>query len=117
MARFQRGDVATVWQVWKEKDGSIGQKQRPAIIYDVIAEDHYCILIFGKDRTDVVPGFKIEQQSNEGKEMRLKKDSFVNVSKIVELRKGDVLKLIGYCPESVLDKIDEIIDENGLERP
>lgn len=117
MPQFQRGDVADVLQVWREKDGSLKQKWRPGIIYDVLGEDHYSFLVFGKDRTGKIPGFKVDANSGEGKEMRLTKDSFINMQKLVKLRKEDVGRLRGYCTEELMKKIEQKIDEYGIERP
>ena len=117
MANYQRGDTVLVWHVWPEPDGRVGKKRRPGIIYDIIAEDHYCILIFGTDRTGKIPGFKVEQKSSEGRKMKIDKDSFINLSKIVPLKRVDIIKQIGFCPEEILNKIEEVIDEFGIERP
>jgi mRNA-degrading endonuclease toxin of MazEF toxin-antitoxin module len=117
MPQYQRGDVAEVLQVWREKDGSLQYKWRPGIIYDVLGEDHYSFLIFGKDRTGKIPGFKVEANSKDGKEMRLKKDSFINMEKIVKLRRQDMGRLKGYCTDELMEKIEKKIDEYGIERP
>lgn len=117
MARYEKGDVVRVWHVWREPDGTVDMKPRPGIVYDVIAEDHYCILVYGKDRTGRVPGFTVDYKSKDGKGMGLTKDSFVNLSKFVPLRKADIIKQIGNCSESLMEKIEKAIDDFGIERP
>lgn len=115
---YRRGDKVLVYDAWEDENGLIQQKKRPAIIYDVISEDHYCVLIYGTNRKGKIPGLWIEYDSVDGRKLDLQKDSFINLSKIVPLKKWAISNLLkGNCSEGLFQKIDEVIDSEGIEKP
>ncbi|MFT7032551.1 MAG: hypothetical protein ACJA2S_001051 [Cyclobacteriaceae bacterium] len=117
MSNYQKGDTVSVLDVWRDEKGSIQTKRRPGIIYDVIGEDNYLIFFYGIDRTGKVPGLSIKLDSPEGKELGLTKDSYLNLSRFKKRKKIDIYRLIGHCNDDLLEKIDEIIDKEGIKRP
>ncbi len=118
MAYYNRGDVVWAIVAWENDDGSYSWKERPVIIYDVIGEDYYHIMITGTDRRKTNVGIWVEKDSYEGKIMHLTKDSFINLSNgIIKVQRSDIRKLMGFCPEKILERIDLLCDENNIERP
>ncbi|MEQ8628850.1 hypothetical protein [Ekhidna sp.] len=115
---FRRGDKVLVVDVWEDESGSIQRKDRPAIIYDVIGDDHYSILLYGKDRTGKIPGLKVDQFSEEGQKLQLQKDSFLNLSKIIPLKRYAIVRLLrGNCSEKLFEMIEKVIEQEGIEKP
>ncbi|GAA0890369.1 hypothetical protein GCM10009122_00470 [Fulvivirga kasyanovii] len=111
--RYQAGDVVTVYFPWRDEDGSIVMKERPAVVYEVdTVENRVLIQITSKNRSDKLPGIWVLKDSDAGKKMRLKKDSFINVSQMVNLNMRFIKRLIGFCP--LMEKIQEIIEDHDI---
>lgn len=115
MPKYLQGDVVLCHFPFKDFEG---EKMRPALIYDVIGEDHYTLMFTTKDRSDKFTGIWIDKNSLENKSLRLKENSFLNISHdFVRLRKEDIIKKIGNCPESLLLRIEKLCREKGIELP
>ena len=60
--------------------------------------------------------FVIKEYSPEGKQMGLVFDSLIVLDRIFQMNKIRLAGIIGTCPQSVIDKIEEILQnmkENG----
>ena len=106
MPKFQRGDVVTVQ--FPFSDG-IGSKIRPAVVIREEYADEYLICQITKsNRSDKLQGFWILMDSEEGKKMGIKFDSFVNADHTVILKSFMFNSRIGYFP--YIDELEDIID-------
>ena len=110
MARYERGDVLTVHYVYFDnKLGKLVDKPRPVVVYEESSHDERLVIqITKKDRSDKLPGIWVEKNSDAGRKMGLKMDSFINVTETVEITFDDVIETIGRCP--FMDQIDKLLD-------
>ena len=77
MSRYNSGDVVLVQFPYREDRTRF--KKRPAIIIREDTQGEYLICqITGTDRRGKNKGYWIEADSEDGKQMKLQKDSFVN---------------------------------------
>lgn len=61
--------------------------------------------------------FVVTKDSPEGRQMGLTFDSLIVLDRIVQLKKIRLVGIIGSCPESVIEKIEELIrkmKEDGM---
>ena len=55
--------------------------------------------------------FVVKEDSPEGKQMGLGFDSLIVLDRIFQLKKFRLAGVIGRCPQSVIDKIEEILEQ------
>jgi len=116
MPRYNIGDVVLVNFPWTNEDGTISYKIRPAIVREFSGDKERVIIqITSKNRSDKLPGIWVLKDSNEGQEMGLKADSFINVEIQAEIEFRDILRSIGTCP--YMEEIERLIEENDIKRP
>ena len=106
MPKFHRGDVVIVQ--FPFKDG-IGSKIRPAVIIREEYTDEYLICQITKNnRSDKLRGFWILQDSDDGRKMGIREDSFVNADNTICLKAFMFNGKIGYFP--YIEELEELID-------
>ena len=109
MAIYDRGDVVLVYFPWTNKEGNMEMKMRPGLVLRVEGpQERLVIQITSKNRSDNFPGKWIIKDSDLGKQMGLRMDSFVNYTVQKELTLRDIIRKIGYC--GLIDKIEEEIE-------
>lgn len=106
MPKYQRGDIVLV--EFPFSDG-IGSKHRPAVVIREEYADEYLICqITKKNRSDKLRGFWILMDSEDGREMGIKTDSFVNADNTICLEILMFHKTIGRFP--YIDELEDMID-------
>lgn len=115
MAKYEHGDIVLVHFPFEKNDG---EKVRPALLWDIIGEDYYCLMITSSEKNKDRLGVWIDCKSPENKTMKLNKDSFINLTRrFVKLTRNDIIKLIGICPEVVLNKVTDECNKSDIEMP
>lgn len=103
---YKEGDVVIVPYTWKDEEGNIHFKNRPAVIYRVESEsEHLMIKCTHVNRSSNHPGKWVLQNSDQGRLMGIKEDTFIHYSDSLIIAERSVRRLIGTCPF-----IQEIID-------
>ena len=84
---------------------------RPAIIIEDLQDEVYvcCITSQLHQATRYKYTFTIKEKSPEGEQMGLGFDSLVVLDRIFQLKKIRLTDVIGTCPQSVIDKIEDIL--------
>jgi hypothetical protein len=109
--RYNPGDVVLVHFPWDEADGTINWKLRPAVVLEINSpEERLLIQITSKNRSKTSPGVWITKESDEGHRMGLLTDSFINLAVKKELHVRDIVRVIGYCSETLMEKIRKKIN-------
>lgn len=94
--KYSEGDVVLVLFPYREKTQV---KIRPALILEVLPNAYKICQI---TKTDLRPkskkGIWIEKASDAGKSMKLKFDSFINLSFIIPITDAFIKRKIGYYP-------------------
>jgi hypothetical protein len=107
MSRYTRGDVVLVWYPWEE-DGVIKVKKRPGVVLEECADRESLIIkCTHKNRSEKLLGIWVLADSDEGKEMGILENTFINLTEQLQLKNYEVVRIIGYCP--FIDKIDEML--------
>lgn len=93
---YKVGDVVLVKFPWKDADGEIQIKPRPAIVLKE-GNEFKCALIkiTSKNRSNRLPGFWITKESKEGQEMGILMDSFINLTEAYWLSENLIFRVIG----------------------
>jgi len=103
--KFKEGDVVIAPYTWKDDEGKIKFKFRPAVVYQIESDtEHLMIKCTHVNRSSKFPGKWVLSESEEGKVMGLDVDTFIHYSETLIIDEK-YCKLIGHCPY-----LNEIID-------
>jgi hypothetical protein len=72
-----------------------------------------CAQITTTDRSYSLAGVVVKKDSNEGKQMRLKFDSFICLSNILIVKEFAFIRLMGYCP--IIDELIQMCKTRGIQ--
>lgn len=104
MSKYQAGDVILAYFPFEDK---LETKLRPAVIIDAYDDSSFTCMITGTDKSSTNRGIWVEKESDEGKEMRLQKDSFIDAERTEVLKHIMIKGIIGYCP--YIDELQEML--------
>jgi hypothetical protein len=104
--RYKEGDVVLVPYPWKDENGEIQTKNRPAVVYRIESESSQLMIKCTHiNRSGQFPGKWVLQKSEQGRKMGINEDTFIHYTDTLIIPERFVIKLIGYCPF-----IEDIID-------
>lgn len=102
---YKEGDVVLVPFTWKDEEGLVHYKNRPAVVYRLESEtEHLMIKCTHVNRSANYPGKWVLQNSVQGRQMGIKEDTFIHFSDTLIINEKSVRRLIDKCPY-----LDEII--------
>ena len=109
---YQPGDVVLCKFPFRQDPSQF--TVRPALVMRVINNwiSYKLAQITSTDRRDKLCGAWIKQKSNEGMKMRLRNDSFINLSNILEVPAFGISRLLGNCP--VMADLEKICVNHGI---
>lgn len=110
MPRYNIGDVVLVQWAWKE-DGEIKVIPRPAVVLQVEADQEWLVIkLTSTNRSDNYRGKWILMDSDNGKKMGLREDSFIHYKEQRQYHLRFIIRKIGYCPiiEDIQNELDEL---------
>ncbi|MDH5381458.1 MAG: hypothetical protein OEW75_11430 [Cyclobacteriaceae bacterium] len=113
MTKFLPGDVILLKFPFQEDRSKF--KQRPGVVIDVSDQDskYFVAQITKTDhraKGRVCKG--ILRDSDTGKKMKIKVNSFINLSNTSEIHEIDIIQKIGYC--NIIDELVEMIKTNKI---
>ena len=84
---------------------------RPAIIIEDLQDEvSVCCLTKQLHQAAIYKyAFVVEEDSPEGKQMGLGFDSLIVLDRIFQMKKIRLANVIGTCPQSIVEKIEEIM--------
>ena len=110
--------IIEVWDVvivpaFPNQENSSQYTSRPAIILEDLQDE---VSIFPitkklKQKERYKYCFIVKKDSEEGKEMGLQFDSLIVLDREVSVSKYRLLSKIGSCPESIIDRIEELLEQ------
>lgn len=107
MAKYKRGDV--VWVKFPYEENPARTKERPAILVEDEVDGKSLVVKCTKtDKSKYGPCIFIQPGTKEYKLMGLSFPTYISINEEIELSKYFILRLIGFCPETIMDKIDEL---------
>lgn len=109
MSQYSRGDVVFVHYPYRDFDGTLKTKPRPAVILDVSGNDHYVIKCTTKNRSDKLKGVWVLSSSPEGVEMGFRENTFINLTETITLKGFAIIRKIGDCP--ILNQLEDLLDD------
>jgi hypothetical protein len=95
MSKYQVGDVVLASFPFED---STDTKARPVVIIEILEDQSFVCMVTGTDKSSIHRGFMVKQDSPEGKEMRLKKDSFIDADRTATIKNYMIFGRLGYCP-------------------
>lgn len=95
MSKYQVGDVVLASFPFEDKRDA---KVRPVVIIERLEDQSFVCMVTGTDKSSIHRGFMVEQDSPEGKEMRLKKDSFIDADRTAIIKNHMIYGRLGHCP-------------------
>lgn len=112
-----------VWDVtnvpaYPNQENSREVTARPAIIIEDL-QDEVSVCCLTKQLHQAINykyAFVVKEDSPEGKQMGLTFDSLIVLDRIFQMKKIRLTGVIGSCPQSIVEKIEEIMQlmkENG----
>jgi len=107
-----------VWEVtnipaYPNQEDSREVTGRPAIIIEDL-QDEVSVCCLTKQLHQAANykyTFVVKEASSEGKQMGLTFDSLVVLDRILTIKKIRLAGIIGTCPQSIIDKIEEILQQ------
>lgn len=97
--RYKEGDVVIVPFTWRDEQGDIKFKMRPAVVYRIESEtEHLMIKCTHVNRSAKYPGKWVLQNSAQGKQMGIRENTFIHYSDTLKIAESAVKRLIGTCP-------------------
>ena len=109
--RFKEGDVVLVPYTWKDEEGLIQFKIRPAVVYRIESDtEQLMIKCTHVNRSAQFPGKWILKNSKQGQEMGIKEDTFIHYTDTLTIKENYVKRLIGRC--SFMDEIIAFHEED-----
>ena len=87
------------------RPGLLTRVVQPGILFKVAQ-------ITSTDRSGELPGLMIKASSKEGRAMRLRNDSFINLANILPLQSYMIERLIGICPS--MNQVERICAERRI---
>lgn len=109
---FEIWDVVTVPAFPNQEDSKLSTTRPCIIIEDLQDQVVICPItkqLSQKDRYEY--SFVVEKNSLEGKAMGLSFDSLIVVDREAVLEKLRLHKKIGECPDSIIEKIEDLLKE------
>ncbi len=106
MPQYSPGDVVLAAFPFEDTSDT---KPRPVVIIEAYPDASYSCMITGTNRSHLDKGFWILKDSDDGKAMKLKKDSFVNANRCTEIKNCMIFKKMGECP--FIEKLERLINE------
>ena len=95
MSKYQVGDVVFASFPFEEKKETKG---RPVVIVEVLEDESFVCMVTGTDKSHIHRGIVVKKDSPEGKEMRLRKDSFIDADRTAIIKNYMIHGFWGYCP-------------------
>lgn len=87
---------------------------RPALVMRAYPPDKYALAqITSTDRSDKLQGKWIPMASKLGTEMKLRSDSFINLSNILEVPEYAIHRFLSRCP--IMDELEQICEDENIE--
>ena len=88
---------------------------RAGLILKELPNNEFAIAKVTKtDRRGKNPGIWIERNSMEGRNMKLKYDSFIQLDRIVVVQQYGIRRLFGACSQVLLETIKEVCTKEGI---
>lgn len=66
-------------------------------------------MITGTDKRNRCKGIWVLKDSEEGRAMNLRKDSFINAERPIPLKNYMIIGIIGTCPPTLLEELEELL--------
>ncbi|WP_131535508.1 type II toxin-antitoxin system PemK/MazF family toxin [Pedobacter nototheniae] len=110
MPAYKRGDVLLVY--FPYQDDPDQSKKRPAVLLEDAIDDHIVVKCTKTDKSQYGPCIFIEKDSEEYNEMGLWEPTYISIAETAELTKWDIYSYLGECPESLMDKIEKLLDQH-----
>lgn len=108
--RYKEGDVVLVPFTWKDDEGLIHYKNRPAVVYSIESEiEHLMIKCTHVNRSGQYPGKWVLKNSDQGRQMGIDEDTFIHYTDTLIIDEKAVRRLIGTCP--FMEEIIEFHEE------
>lgn len=117
MGDFEIGDLVKVYFPYMDEDNKRVDKYRPVLILETEGDFHYGVAGWGTDKSDWCPGIRVVKDSMMSPDMNLEKDTFFDCQEYYMFKEGDIDDLMGTCSTIIMDRVREIITENGTKRP
>lgn len=108
---YREGDVVLCKFPYREDP--LKFSNRPALVMSVEGNTYNLAQITCTDRSNKLVGVWLSKTSNEAMQMRLKEDSFINLSNILPVKEFAIMRLLGACP--IMDKLKDLCDENNIQ--
>lgn len=111
---FELWDVANIPAFPNQEDNS-QTTARPAIIIDDLFDEVVICPVTKQlhQEKNYQYTIKVLKDSAEGQQMGLTFDSIIVLDRTATLKKFRLANKIGTCPQSIIDKIEEMMDEMG----
>lgn len=103
MSIYQPGDVVIVTFTYTEEGKLVGKKRPGVILKEGKTLMFAIIQVTTKNRSDTNRGLWIEKNSERGKLMNLRADSFINLEVIKEFNPEEILMKIGKIDSEGMD--------------
>jgi hypothetical protein len=101
---YQAGDV--VFCRFPIEEDPVRFTKRPALVLRTLPNNHFRIAkITSTDRRGQCVGLWITQLSHAGRKMKLRTDSFLNLSRIEDVPDFAIIRLMGICP--IMKEVDK----------
>lgn len=112
MPQFEVWDVVLV-PAFPNQENSKEVTTRPAIIIEDLQNEVLICPVTTQlhQQSNYKYSFIVDKDSAEAKEMGLTFTSLVVVDRLVELRKVRLSQAIGSCPQSIIDRIESLIEK------
>lgn|SRR5690606_30171564 len=108
---YQPGDVVLCNFPFQEDPTQF--KKRPALILRCLSNNRYLIAqITSTDRRDQCAGLWIQRISFAGIKMNLRMDSFLNLSRIIDVPDFAIDRLLGICP--IMKEVNKACTRHGI---
>ncbi|WP_029275267.1 type II toxin-antitoxin system PemK/MazF family toxin [Pedobacter borealis] len=110
MPAYKRGDVLLVYFPFSDDPNQ--SKLRPAVLLEDSIDDHIVVKCTKTDVSKYGPCIKVNKGSSEYEDMGLWEPTYISITETAELKKHDIHSYLGECPESLIDKIDELCEKH-----
>ncbi|WP_410478219.1 type II toxin-antitoxin system PemK/MazF family toxin [Pedobacter aquatilis] len=106
MSKYRRGDVVKCYYPYEE-DPAQTSIRSAVVIEDEVDNECLVVKCTGTQRSHEKE-IEIKPNTKAYKTMRLTKTTYLRVAHEISLKKIFIIRLVGFCPQEIMDQIDEL---------